>query len=215
MASKKKQPSGAAAAPPPGVITPVSVTAIPHPPDSTSADAIHARDQAPAFSAEEAAAMALSPIQRLALEKMVTGYTLVASATAAGVTRSTLYRWLKNDSKFQAAYNAWQQDAVTSAKTRVMAMADDAVATVARAVKSDARLAFGVLKTVGILDRAAVGSTDSEEIDTQRQVEEQRAQEKLGQELFFASLGSFGGKPTASQLIAGLQENKPAKPAAK
>jgi transposase-like protein len=161
--------------------------------------------QTPITSAE-ATELALSPAQFVAIDLMLQGSTMVAAARSAGVTRKTLYRWLHHDPKFQAAYNAWQLDALTSARSRLLAMTDDAVNTLAARVKTDGRLAFSLLKSLGTLDRPTPGSTDPEEIEVQRQLEAQRAQEKLGQELFFASLGSFSGKPTASQLIAGLKK---------
>src|SRR5207244_3791667 len=80
-----------------------------------------------AVSAAEARALALSPAQRTAIEKLTSGHTLVDSALAAGVNRTTLYRWLKNDATFLAAYNAWQQDAVATARGRMLGITDVAV----------------------------------------------------------------------------------------
>jgi hypothetical protein len=139
-----------------------------------------------ALSPAEALALALSPEQHTAIEKMLSGHTLAASATAAGVTRMTLYRWLHHDSKFQAAYSAWQLDAITGARTKLLAMTDTAVNTVGRAVKNDAKLAMAVLKAVGVLDRPRPGSTDPEEVEKLMEIARLQKQNKVDEEYFFA-----------------------------
>src|ERR1035437_595688 len=101
----------------------------------------HPDESRPLFAAE-AAALALSPPQRLAIEHLTAGYSLIASANAARVTRMTLYRWMNRDARFQAAYNAWQLDALTAARTRLLAATDDAVTTVVNAVRTDPRIAL-------------------------------------------------------------------------
>src|SRR5437899_2928013 len=58
----------------------------------------------------EAAAMGLSPAQQRAIARLTSGSTVAGAAEAAGVGRTTLYRWLKEDAAFIAAYNAWQRD---------------------------------------------------------------------------------------------------------
>src|SRR5260221_559194 len=87
-----------------------------------------------AVSAAEARALALSPAQRTAIEKLTCGHTLVDSATAAGVNRTTLYRWLKSDAQFQAAYNAWQQDALATARARMLGLTDVALTSLGKAM---------------------------------------------------------------------------------
>jgi hypothetical protein len=168
---RRKQPLRRA---PAGAKPPIPVVATPTPqPADEPASAPE-----PAFTNAEAAAFSLSPAQRTAIQKMLAGHSLVASATAAGVTRITLYRWLKHDAKFQAAYNAWQQDLMSSARTRILAMTDTATTTVARAVQTDARVALTVLKSMGILDRVTIGSTDPKEIARRQKIEELRARDK-------------------------------------
>jgi transcriptional regulator with XRE-family HTH domain len=150
----------------------------------------------PALSAAEqlALALALSPSQLTAIEQMLSGHTLVAAANAAGITRMTLYNWLHHDAKFQAAYNAWQLDAVTRMRTKLLSISDIATNTVSQAVRSDARLAFAVLKELGGLDRPTPGSTDPEEVEQVMEIEQRKAEERLGEQLFWASIGG-GMKP--------------------
>jgi alpha-beta hydrolase superfamily lysophospholipase len=153
----------------------------------------------PALSAAEQLALALSPAQLLALEKMLSGHTLIASADAAGVTRMTLYSWLHRDAKFQAAYNAWQLDALTRVRTKLLSMADIAANTIAQAIKSDARLAFAVLKALGGLDRPTPGSTNPEEVEQVMEIEQRKAEEKLGEELYWSSIGPGVSPPVPAK----------------
>ncbi len=130
-------------------------------------------------SATEAAALALSPPQRIAIEKMTSGDTLIDAADAAGVSRMTLYRWLKQDPRFAAAYNAWQQDVLATARGRLLALTDTAVTTVGNAMRSgDARAALVVLKAMGIMERPTPGPTEPDDVRRAQKIEEARANEK-------------------------------------
>ncbi len=103
----------------------------------------------------------LSVAQRGAIEQLVAGATPVAAAAAVGVSRTTVYRWLKSDPDFTAAYHAWQADAVAASRDRLLALADAAVDTVAAAVaKGDVRTALTVLKSQGLLTPPTPGPTD-------------------------------------------------------
>ena len=139
-----------------------------------------------ALSPAELIALALLPEQRTAIEKMLSGHTLVASATAAGVTRMTLYRWLHHDPKFQAAYNAWQLDAITGAQTKLLAMTNTAVNTVGQAIRTDAKVAITLLKSVGALDRPRPGSTDPEEVKTLMEIAAMYHKNRMDEEYFNA-----------------------------
>jgi hypothetical protein len=119
----------------------------------------------------------------------------------------TLHRWLKHDARFQAAYNAWQHDAITGARTKVLAMAESAASTVGAAVKYDPRIALSVLKAIGGLDRPTPGSTDPDEVQRHMKLDRAKAKSKLNDELLLSSLGSFSNSPSASELIAALEEN--------
>src|SRR5271170_102952 len=52
----------------------------------------------------------LGPKQQAALELICSGQTLAEAARVTGVARSTLYRWVKQDPVFRAAYNQWQDE---------------------------------------------------------------------------------------------------------
>ena len=151
-----------------------------------------------AVSAEEAKALSLTPAQRTAIEKITSGHTLVDAATAAGVNRVTLYRWLKHDPEFQAAYNSWQQDALATARGRLLALTDTAVTTINKAMlNGDGRLALKILERLGVADRPQTGATDVEELkfeqaleQRKRQLERQKEQDQLMMDEL--SQGTFG-----------------------
>jgi hypothetical protein len=131
-------------------------------------------------SPAEALALSLSPPQRTAIQLLTSGRTVIDSALAAGVSRRTLYRWLKEDANFQAAYNAWQHDAIATARGKVLALTDAAIDAVRRAlVKGDAKTALVILKSTGVLDRPEPGSTDPEEVKAREGIARQRAQTNL------------------------------------
>lgn len=130
-----------------------------------------------AVSATEALMLALTPPQRTAIERMTHGETRVAAASAAGVSRATLNRWLSTDAAFQAAYNAWQKDVLDTARARLLSVTDVAVNTVLRAMKKgDARVALTILDRLGITTQPKPGPTDEEEV-MQQQLIAQRKRE--------------------------------------
>jgi hypothetical protein len=88
------------------------------------------------------------------------------------VNRTTLYRWLKNDAEFAAAYNAWQQDAIATARGRLLALTDTAVTAVGNAMqRGDGRLALRVLERIGIAERPKPGATDAAELKREMAME--------------------------------------------
>jgi hypothetical protein len=138
----------------------------------------------------EGAALALSEVQRRAMEMLLSGASMVASARAAGVTRLTLYRWMKNDADFRAVYNAWQADALLSAKTKLLALADRAVDCVAGAVGNDPQIAMTVLKSLGVMEAPKPGATDPKEVAVDMKIERFNEEAKRGEEMAIAMLNS-------------------------
>ena len=118
-------------------------------------------DGTTALAPPDPAAAALTAAQRAAIEHLAAGDTPADAADAAGVGRSTVYRWIKADPAFAAAHHAWQAQAVATARGRLLALADAAVTTVAAAVaKGDVRTALTVLGRQGLLTPPTPGSTD-------------------------------------------------------
>jgi len=114
----------------------------------------------------------LSVGQHAALAAIGGGASIAAAAEAAAVNRVTIYRWIKFDPIFRAAYNAWQHTIRESAAARLVRLADEAVDTVTKAVqKGDQKLAYALLKDLGLLRRTQQTATDPDLIKRQIQVE--------------------------------------------
>jgi hypothetical protein len=126
------------------------------------------------------AADGLTAAQRAAIDRLASGATAVDAAAAAGVGRSTVYRWIKSDPAFAAAYNAWQAEAVETTRARLLALADAAVTTVAAALaKGDAKTALTILQRQGLLTPPTPGPTDPELVARQARHVRAKANEAM------------------------------------
>jgi transposase len=67
----------------------------------------------------------VTPKQRIALEVLLTGTTVKDAADRAGVSRKTVYRWLK-DPTFRATLDAATKDALNNLSLRVVALGNKA-----------------------------------------------------------------------------------------
>ena len=98
----------------------------------------------------------LNPKQTRALQHLLAGATIQNAAQGAGVDRSTVHRWLREDWSFQAAYNRVRRELRHEVEARLSQLASVALETVADAVESgDVRAALAVLKGLGALSGAA------------------------------------------------------------
>ena len=104
---------------------------------------------------------ALPAAQEIALQQLVSGNSILQAAQAARVDRRTVYRWIRSDPHFAAAYNAWQHEMLASGRTRLLAMTDLALDTVQSAMlQGDARVAVQVAKATGAMDIPKPGTTE-------------------------------------------------------
>ena len=98
-------------------------------------------------------AVDLSPAQERAAEALVAGSTITAAAEAAGVTRQTVHRWLRESFPFQAYLNAARRDLREEVENRLQALATEAIDAVSHAVREgDARAGLALLRGLGLLD---------------------------------------------------------------
>jgi transposase-like protein len=110
---------------------------------------------------------ALPPAQLAALTALLSGHSVTDAAAIANVDRSTLYRWLR-EPVFLAAYNQGRADLLAASQTRLLALAEHAVALVAAAIDQDrdVKTALAVLRGLGALSGSlAIGPTDPQAVE--------------------------------------------------
>lgn len=93
----------------------------------------------------------LTVVQVRALEALLSGLSLTASAKAVGTTRSTLYRWLR-DPDFAAAYNGLRRELRDEVEARLLAASGRAVDALVAAIGSgNVFAALNLLRGLGLL----------------------------------------------------------------
>ena len=76
----------------------------------------------------------LSPAQVTVLAELLAGRTITDAATAAGVDRVTVHRWLREDFAFQAAWNRDRRELHRTAYDRLERLAAKAVGCLEKAI---------------------------------------------------------------------------------
>jgi len=95
----------------------------------------------------------LSDEQQRALGLLTEGIPIRDVGQQLGIHRGTIYRWLKADPYFRAAYNAWQLEQQESCRAALVKAAEKAVRRVIEAMTVDQNLAWRVIKELGIVSR--------------------------------------------------------------
>jgi hypothetical protein len=125
-------------------------------------------------------ANALPPDQRMAMESLGSGVSVVETAKALGIHRGTIYRWIKEDATFAAAYNAWHESLKESCRGSIAALLGKSAATLHKAVEGgDAKIALAVLSKTGMLDKEKDRNTDEEEIRREAAIAKKNRDGKL------------------------------------
>ena len=113
----------------------------------------------------------LTVAQLKALGPLASGEAISHVAEAAGVDRSTVYRWLKNDAEFVAEFNRRREESVGAIQSELRTLAREAVA-VLREILLDKnapssvrlRAALALLRSVGGIQAPDIGETEANEI---------------------------------------------------
>jgi hypothetical protein len=112
-------------------------------------------------SAPAAAAQEMPSSQIAALDALLSGKNAGEAATAAGVSRSTIYNWLGKDFRFQAALNRGRRHMREAVACRADQLASDAAECLAQAVRQgDVKAALEVVKRANIFATTKIGSDD-------------------------------------------------------
>ncbi len=124
----------------------------------------------------------ISPSQTRALESLVSGATITESAKHGGVDRSTLHRWLRDDSGFQAAVNEARLELQQATQVRLAQIAAEATDVVGKAVQDgNVRAALAVLKGLGLLcgERPPIGPRSADLIEQEARLESGQRRESM------------------------------------
>lgn len=121
--------------------------------------------------------------QQTALELVLTGKSIAETARSAGVSRVAIYRWLKHDAAFQAAYKQWHDQLQESCRSRLQALTHKATDALEKALEAgDARAALQLLKGMGMIKERMPGPTDPEEVEKILALDEKRRELKFRRE---------------------------------
>jgi hypothetical protein len=85
-------------------------------------------------------AEALEPAQERALAALLAGKPYGEAATAAGVHRATLWRWMTGDPRFMARYNAGRRELVDQARAELLTLGCAAIKAIRETLESQVRL---------------------------------------------------------------------------
>jgi hypothetical protein len=121
----------------------------------------------------------LPPPQIAALDALLAGNTVTDAAAAAGIGRTTIYKWLNGDCRFQAALNRGRRELQQAVAHRVDRLAADAADCVAQAVRQgNVKAAMEILKSLKVLAPRKIGSDDEVllEIDRHEQLHKRDTQ---------------------------------------
>jgi hypothetical protein len=122
----------------------------------------------------------LSTPKREALTALIAGSNITDAAQIAGVHRTTLHRWITSDPDFAAAYNAWQHECRESTKVKLLGTVNDALASVTTAIKEgDRRMAYRLIKDLGVLHKVIPGLTDPEMLRQQMESDQNAFKQSL------------------------------------
>jgi hypothetical protein len=118
--------------------------------------------------------------KQLALEHLVAGKSMSEASRLTGIPRITIYRWLKTDPAFQAAFNEWHEQMENSVRARLMAMTDVAAEAVQKSLENgDARTAMQLLIRMGLFKEKPPGPTDADEVAQRMEMDKKLRGKKL------------------------------------
>jgi DNA invertase Pin-like site-specific DNA recombinase len=92
----------------------------------------------------------LSEQQRKALALLMEDKPIREAAQEVGVGKTTLYRWIQEDPKFRAAFNAWELEQLELDRITLRRCGKKVVAKIERMIDMDEKLALAVARELGL-----------------------------------------------------------------
>ncbi|HEY2588260.1 MAG TPA: helix-turn-helix domain-containing protein [Tepidisphaeraceae bacterium] len=124
---------------------------------------------------------ALTDRQQRALALIGEGTSIKQISETVGVDRGTIYRWMRTDPHFRAAYNAWQLEQRESCRAALLKCAEKAVARINRMVDMDENLAWKLVKELGLLGKGQPMHTDAKQVEREIAIEQEEAENRLAE----------------------------------
>lgn len=121
----------------------------------------------------------LSEEQQRALGMITQGITIRDVGQQLGIHRGTIYRWLKADPYFRAAFNAWQLEQQESCRAALVKAAEEAVVKVVKCIPHDSALAWRVIKELGLLSRLRPMAVDPSRVEMEIALEDHEEESVL------------------------------------
>jgi hypothetical protein len=113
--------------------------------------------------------------QERAIEHLLTGMTVSATAADLRVDRSTIHRWLREDADFQIVLNLRRREIVEAVQWRLITLVNAAIDALETALSNgDTQSSFKILSGLGLLNGSLphIGPVDRKGIDLQEQLRE-------------------------------------------
>ncbi|MDB5304343.1 MAG: hypothetical protein JWM97_1892 [Phycisphaerales bacterium] len=140
----------------------------------------------------------LSPAKLAVLRELAGGSGVATAARAVGVDRHTVYRWMRKDPEFIAALNAWRNQSVQWAREQMVAVLDEAAATVRHAIRNgNVNVAMEVLKRQGALDKIVERCDDPNEIGKVSHIQRREGELELKKKMVLIGLREVTEDPVA------------------
>ena len=126
-------------------------------------------------AANNAAAKELTTPQLAALDAVLNGSSVTDAAAAAGVARSTVHDWLRDNLPFQAALNRGRRDLRQAIVHRLERLANDATECVGKAVRDgDVKAALEIVKRLDVFAARYLGSDNLAELQMEKEENRQK-----------------------------------------
>jgi hypothetical protein len=128
--------------------------------------------------------------RRAALRCLKMRGTMEEAAKAAGVSRSSIYRWKEENAAFRVLCNRWQKEKLDECSDGMTSLLGKAVRVLEKALDNgDVRAALVVLKSMGLMKPREPGSTDLEEVEWDMALEVDRKRQRMEEMEMKARLG--------------------------